>query len=91
MASNNLFDLTNGVDIFTIDSKVPAGFGIRALAGADFIVGSDRPDLVYGNDGADSIAGGIGNDSLQGGRGADLLSGDAGDDYLHIRAIGNCE
>ncbi|MEG4319896.1 MULTISPECIES: C2 family cysteine protease [unclassified Microcoleus] len=82
MASNNFFDLTNGVDIFTIDTKVPAGFGIRALAGADFIVGSDRPDLVYGNDGADSIAGGLGNDSLQGGRGADLLLGDAGDDYL---------
>ncbi|MEP6520063.1 C2 family cysteine protease [Microcoleus vaginatus] len=82
MSSNNLFDLTNGVDIFTIDTKVPAGFGIRALAGADFIVGSDRPDCVYGNDGADSIAGGIGNDSLQGGRGADLLLGNAGDDYL---------
>jgi hypothetical protein len=82
MASNNLFDLTNGVDIFTIDTKVPAGFGIRSLAGADFIVGSDRPDLVYGNDGADSISGGIGNDSLQGGRGADLLLGDAGADYL---------
>jgi len=82
MSSNNFFDLTNGVDIFTIDTKVPAGFGIRSLAGADFIVGSDRPDLVYGNDGADSIAGGIGNDSLQGGRGADLLLGDAGADYL---------
>ncbi|MEG4305569.1 C2 family cysteine protease [Microcoleus sp. D3_18a_C4] len=82
MSSNNLFDLTSGVDIFTIDTKVPAGFGIRALAGADFIVGSDRPDCVYGNDGADSIAGGIGNDSLQGGRGADLLLGNAGDDYL---------
>jgi len=82
MASNNLFDLTNGVDIFTIDTKVPAGFGIRSLAGADFIVGSDRPDLVYGNDGADSISGGIGNDSLQGGRGADLLLGNAGADYL---------
>ncbi|MEG4812273.1 C2 family cysteine protease [Microcoleus sp. F8-D3] len=82
MASNNLFDLTSAVDIFTIDSKVPAGFGIRALAGADFIVGSDRPDCVYGNDGADSIAGGIGNDSLEGGRGADLLLGNAGDDYL---------
>ncbi|MEG4853727.1 C2 family cysteine protease [Microcoleus sp. B5-D4] len=82
MSSNNLFDLTSGVDIFTIDSKVPAGFGIRSLAGADSIVGSDRPDLVYGNDGADSISGGIGNDSLQGGRGADLLLGNAGDDYL---------
>ncbi|MEG3969304.1 C2 family cysteine protease [Microcoleus sp. T2B6] len=82
MASNNLFDLTSGVDIFTIDSKVPAGFGIRALPGADSIVGSDRPDLVYGNDGSDSISGGIGNDSLQGGRGADLLLGNAGDDYL---------
>ena len=82
MSSSNFFDLTNGIDIFTIDTKVPAGFGIRALAGADFIVGSDRPDLVYGNDGADSIAGGIGNDSLQGGRGADLLLGDVGDDYL---------
>jgi hypothetical protein len=82
MSSNNLFDLTSGVDIFTIDAKVPAGFGIRALAGADFIFGSDRPDLVYGNDGADSIFGGIENDSLQGGRGADLLLGNAGDDYL---------
>ncbi len=82
MASNNFFDLTNGVDIFTIDAKVTPGFAIRALAGADFIVGSDRPDYVYGNDGADSIAGGIGNDTLQGGRGADLLLGDAGDDYL---------
>ena len=82
MSSSNFFDLTNGIDIFTIDTKVPAGFGIRALAGADFIVGSDRPDLVYGNDGADSIAGGIGNDSLQGGRGADLLLGNAGADYL---------
>ena len=82
MSSNNLFDLTSGVDIFTIDAKVPAGFGIRALAGADSIFGSDRPDLVYGNDGADSIFGGIENDSLQGGRGADLLLGNAGDDYL---------
>jgi hypothetical protein len=82
MSSNNLFDLTSGVDIFTIDAKVPAGFGIRSLAGADSIVGSDRPDLVYGNDGADSIFAGIGNDSLQGGRGADLLLGNAGDDYL---------
>lgn len=82
MSSNNFFDLTNGVDIFTIDSKVPAGFGIRALAGADLIVGSDRPDLVYGNDGSDSISGGIGNDSLQGGRGADLLFGNAGADFL---------
>jgi hypothetical protein len=82
MSSNNLFDLTSGVDIFTIDSNVPAGFGIRALQGADSIVGSDRPDLVYGNDGADSIFGGIGNDSLQGGRGADLLLGNVGDDYL---------
>ena len=82
MASNNLFDLTSSVDIFTIDSNVPAGFGIRGLKGADFIVGSDRPDLVYGNDGADSISGGIGNDSLQGGRGADLLLGNAGADYL---------
>ncbi|WP_373534082.1 C2 family cysteine protease [Microcoleus sp.] len=82
MSSTNFFDLTNGIDIFTIDSKVPAGFGVRALAGADFIVGSDRPDCVYGNDGADSLFGEIGNDSLQGGRGADLLSGNAGDDYL---------
>jgi Calpain family cysteine protease/RTX calcium-binding nonapeptide repeat (4 copies) len=82
MSSNNFFDLTNGIDILTIDSKVPAGFGVRALAGADFIVGSDRPDCVYGNDGADSISGGIGNDSLQGGRGADLLLGDAGADFL---------
>ncbi|NJL66531.1 MAG: hypothetical protein HC894_06375 [Microcoleus sp. SM1_3_4] len=82
MSSNNFFDLTSGIDIFTIDSKVPAGFGVRALAGADFIVGSDRPDCVYGNDGADSISGGIGNDSLQGGRGADLLSGNAGADFL---------
>ncbi|MBE9096588.1 C2 family cysteine protease [Tychonema sp. LEGE 07203] len=82
MSSNNFFDLTNGIDIFTIDSKVPTGFGIRALAGADFIVGSDRPDCVYGNDGADSLFGEIGNDSLQGGRGADLLSGNAGDDFL---------
>lgn len=82
MSSNNLFDLTSGVDIFTIDSKVPAGFGIRSLAGADSIVGSDRPDLVYGNDGSDSISGGIENDSLQGGRGADLLLGNAGADYL---------
>jgi hypothetical protein len=82
MSSNNFFDLTNDIDIFTIDSKVPAGFGVRSLAGADFIVGSDRPDLVYGNDGADSISGGIGNDSLQGGRGADLLLGNAGADFL---------
>jgi Calpain family cysteine protease/RTX calcium-binding nonapeptide repeat (4 copies) len=82
MSSNNFFDLTNGIDIFTIDTKVPAGFGVRALAGADFIVGSDRPDCVYGNDGADSISGGIGNDSLQGGRGADLLLGNAGADFL---------
>jgi hypothetical protein len=82
MSSNNFFDLTNGIDIFTIDTKVPAGFGVRALAGADFIVGSDRPDCVYGNDGADSISGRIGNDSLQGGRGGDLLSGNAGADFL---------
>jgi len=82
MSSNNLFDLTSGVDIFTIDAKVPASFGIRSLQGADSLVGSDRPDLVYGNDGADSISGGIGNDSLQGGRGADLLLGNAGADYL---------
>jgi hypothetical protein len=77
-----LFDLTSSVDIFTIDSNVPAGFGIRGLKGADSLVGSDRPDLVYGYDGADSISGGIGNDSLQGGRGADLLLGNAGADYL---------
>lgn len=82
MSSNNLFDLTNSIDIFTIDTKVPVGFGVRALAGADFIVGSDRPDCVYGNDGSDSISGGIGNDSLQGGRGADLLLGNAGADFL---------
>lgn len=82
MSSNNFFDLTNGVDIFTIDTKVPAGFAVRGLAGADFIVGSDRPDCIYGNDGSDSISGGIGNDSLQGGRGADLLLGNAGADFL---------
>ncbi len=82
MSSNNFFDLTNGIDIFTIDAKVPAGFGVRGLAGADFITGSDRPDCIYGNDGADSIAGGMGNDTLQGGRGADLLWGNAGADLL---------
>jgi RTX calcium-binding nonapeptide repeat (4 copies) len=82
MSSNNFFDLTSGIDIFTIDTKVPAGFGVRALAGADFIVGSDRPDCVYGNDGADSISSRIGNDSLQGGRGADILSGNAGADFI---------
>jgi Ca2+-binding RTX toxin-like protein len=74
-------------------SDIPA----LGTPGADYIVGSARPDRIQGFEGDDTISGGdrddeisggLGNDALDGGNGADKLYGGEGNDTL-IAGSGN--
>jgi serralysin len=65
--------------------------GLRALAGDDFLQGSNSAELINGNEGNDTVKAGCNNDTIKGGKGddvlygecgSDILQGDAGDDYL---------
>jgi serralysin len=67
-------------------------FGLRALAGKDYIIGSIDSEPIYGNAGSDllvtqggndSVFGGQDTDYIDGGDGNDLLNGDKGYDYLY--------
>jgi RTX calcium-binding nonapeptide repeat (4 copies) len=58
-------------------------FGLRALAGRDYIVGSSDGELIYGNLGSDLLVTQGGNDSVLGGQDTDYIDGGDGDDRLN--------
>jgi serralysin len=59
--------------------------GLRALAGNDFVRGSDSDERMNGNSGRDTLIGGCGSDTVRGGKDFDILYGECGSDIL----IGN--
>jgi len=57
--------------------------GLRALAGDDFVQGSNSAELIYGNEGNDTVKGGCNNDTIKGGKGNDVIYGECGNDILY--------
>lgn len=58
-------------------------FGLRALAGRDYIVGSSDGEQLNGNAGSDLLVTQGGNDIVLGGQDRDYLDGGDGDDQLN--------
>ena len=92
----NFFNLTNDEDIVSLAPRILRSTpgGLIALAGNDFVKGSDEPELINGNAGEDTLVGSGGSDTLRGGidfdqiyggSGNDILNGNKEDDYI----IGN--
>ena len=73
-----------GNDSVTVESSMPANFGISVQGGPgdDTIVGGPGNDTLCGGQGNDSINGGPGDDSIRGGAGDDSLAGGKGNDML---------
>ncbi|AIE75095.1 MULTISPECIES: S-layer family protein [unclassified Synechocystis] len=76
----NLFELTNGNDIYFGSG---AANPIYALAGNDWLYGGLGKDTFYGGLGSDKLFGNFGNDLLNGDEGNDWLYGGLGNDILN--------
>ena len=81
----NFFDLTPNDDVVALPggllARIPGG--LRALAGNDFVRGSNAAELMNGNSGRDTLIGDCGNDTLRGGQDSDILYGECADDLLN--------
>jgi uncharacterized repeat protein (TIGR03803 family) len=64
-----------GNDSITIESTMPATFGVS-------VQGGPGDDTIQGGPGNDTLGGGQGNDFILGGPGDDLIHGGAGDDSI---------
>ena len=78
--ANNLFTLTNGIDLFNGSAGIDI---VDGLDGADDIFGFGDDDILNGGAGADDLFGGAGDDILNGGDGNDDLTGGEGADVLN--------
>lgn len=96
--STQLYLLTEEVDILAPEGNslpfTPTGTiqpewtldnpgGILALAGDDFLIGSNQTDVINGNQGEDLLSGAAGSDLIRGGKGNDVISGDLGNDVIN--------
>jgi hypothetical protein len=83
----NFFDLTPNEDAVQFANGIlrTTPGGLRALAGNDFVRGSDSDERMNGNSGRDTLIGGCGSDTVRGGQDFDILYGECGSDIL----IGN--
>lgn len=81
----NFFNLTNDEDIVSLAPRILRSTpgGLIALAGNDFVKGSDEPELINGNAGEDTLVGSGGDDTLRGGIDFDQLYGGSGNDILN--------
>ncbi|MDB9510342.1 calcium-binding protein [Kamptonema animale CS-326] len=81
----NFFNLTNDEDIVSLAPRILRSTpgGLIALAGNDFVKGSDEPELINGNAGEDTLVGSGGDDTLRGGIDFDQLYGGTGNDILN--------
>ena len=82
----NFFDLTPNDDIVQLASGILRNTpgGLRALAGNDFVRGSDAAEQMNGNSGNDTLIGGCGDDTIRGGaQDFDYLYGECGNDVLN--------
>ncbi|MGL5062933.1 MAG: calcium-binding protein [Microcoleus sp.] len=81
----NFFYLTPNGDIAQLAkgllSNTPGG--LLALAGDDFVRGSEDAEAINGNAGSDALIGGFGNDTLRGGQDYDILYGEQDNDLLN--------
>jgi len=88
--TSSILDLDNNAksgDRVILTNDIPSRYtdGVRALAGNDYVAGSDLDDILYGNSGGDYLRGNFSHDFLIGGRDGDYLEGGDGNDWL----IGN--
>jgi serralysin len=83
----NFFDLTPNDDAVQLANGILRNTpgGLLALAGNDFVRGSDADERMNGNSGRDTLIGGCGSDTVRGGQDFDILYGECGSDIL----IGN--
>ncbi|WP_019487252.1 calcium-binding protein [Kamptonema formosum] len=81
----NFFNLTNDEDVVSLAPRILRSTpgGLIALAGNDFVKGSDEPELINGNAGEDTLVGSGGDDTLRGGIDFDQLYGGSGNDILN--------
>ncbi|WP_293154107.1 MULTISPECIES: calcium-binding protein [unclassified Microcoleus] len=81
----NFFYLTPNGDVAQLAkgllSNTPGG--LLALAGDDFVRGSEDAEAINGNAGSDVLIGGFGNDTLWGGQDSDILYGEQGNDSIN--------
>jgi len=80
----NFFNLTIEADTVELAPRILRGItgGLIALAGNDFVKGSDEPELMNGNAGEDTLLGSGGDDTLRGGIDFDLVYGGSGNDVV---------
>ncbi|WP_293334115.1 calcium-binding protein [Microcoleus sp. CAWBG58] len=81
----NFFYLTPNGDVAQLAqgllSNTPGG--LLALAGDDFVRGSEDAEIINGNAGFDTLIGGLGNDTLRGGKDFDIIYGEGGNDLIN--------
>jgi Ca2+-binding RTX toxin-like protein len=82
--SGMFYNLTDAVDLVTLEASDTGGLAVRGLSGSDRIFALTGVTDINGNAGADTIIGSDGNDAvLRGGSGSDSIEGVLGDDIIN--------